>query len=157
MTQQVLLHDFADWTQAAVGMRPLPVRLGARALVFHRQDLAHLHRRFEDTTININAAHIACERPLSDQVDDRTCFLIVQKAERSVLRHQGEAVQFRPGDIALMCPEFGCDILTCVLIRHTSFHLDRQAQGRRLARGDPRFGKLPNSGLTTPLLRSLVS
>lgn len=158
MTQQALMQDFANWTEALQSVcGRFQSWLAPEHSLFIGEILHHDIGGFEYTTISTNAGRIACERPPGDQVDDRTCFLIVQEAGHSVLRHQGEAVELRPGDMALMCPEFDCDILPCGLIRHTSFHLDRQALGRRLAGGDPRFGKLPTSGLTTLLLRSLVS
>ncbi|WP_372393846.1 transcriptional regulator FeaR [Xanthomonas sp. NCPPB 3582] len=107
--------------------------------------------------IRTNVAQIVHQRTKGDRLDDRCCFLVMQRSGSSRMLHQGEhALQLHAGELMLMDSATPYDIVGCGLIDHVSIHLDRSELQRRLPEGRALFGRICTLGVSGQVLRVMI-
>lgn len=119
-----------------------------------RQDIDGL----ELSRIRTNAGRIVCRNGAKSPstADDRYCFLVVQRQGHSLLRQHGGSVELQPGDIMLLDPVKGCEIVPHGLMEHASIRLDRSQVARMLPDQLANPGRIGRFSSSSRLMRVLV-
>ncbi len=147
--------DFESWTSALKDVcgrfdsKPnphTPLFIGE----VYGEDLGGL----ELAEVRTNAAAITRLSRGCDFVDDRFCFLIVQRRGECDVSQGTSGFGMRPGDIALVDSSFDCTINPKGLIEHTVFHLPRERlQTFNIKK---KFGKVLSDSPSGRLLKLMV-
>lgn len=106
---------------------------GAGAPLQGEISLHHLGS-LELTRIRTNATHISSMPSASspDRVDDRYCFLVIQRQGICRISQHGTTVTLTPGDMTVIDPARDCHMHPQGSIEHLSLRLDRALMRERL-------------------------
>lgn len=156
------LQNFERWCLA---LRDACGRFEAKAPPHMGLFLGHVQQQdlggLAVSSIRTNAPQIVCHTvrnsTKTDGIDDRHCYLVVQKSGHSRLSQTHMSIDLAPGDVAFMDAAYGCEITPLGLMEHVSIHIDRRKVENLLPSGPGRLAKLSRASTSGKLVHMLAS